>query len=172
MMIPSNVSKGEPLRASWLQQLLASMRSLRLLPGVGYRIKRTANGTVLEIDTQNQTGERFRFPWEQLSFGYTLSDGNTVYIHPGKLYLPWGLAEAYGEVELTGGPTEYVYVECERGDTEYASIGHQTTYPQTAGNLLRYALFSFELVEEDVYKRVGIHNLGDIHADASEPDSE
>lgn len=178
MDIPAAPSQGETLRASWLARLVAAVRAQRLLPGVGYRIHRTANGTTLDI-VPDRPDRRVAeaFPWEQLSFGYRLT-GNKVWIGTGRLYTPWGVVAVEGSIgaddyaiTLTGGPTEYVYVELERG-ADQGAVGHQTTYPQTAGNTLRYALWSFALVSAGKYRRAGIHHMGDIHVDVTEPDSE
>jgi hypothetical protein len=46
--IPNEVS-GVGLERTWLGRLLAFLRSVRLLPGRGYRVKRGLGGTVIEV---------------------------------------------------------------------------------------------------------------------------
>jgi hypothetical protein len=50
LLDPPNPPGGSSSLASWLRRLTAAVRSSRLLPGVGYKVKYGSLGTVLEVN--------------------------------------------------------------------------------------------------------------------------
>jgi hypothetical protein len=49
-MIEPSKLQAQSRQAFWLNKLLAFAKSLRIRDGVGYKIKRTPDGTILSID--------------------------------------------------------------------------------------------------------------------------
>lgn len=45
-----NPPSGNSPAATWLRRVWSALRAQRILPGVGYKVKHTSNGTILEVN--------------------------------------------------------------------------------------------------------------------------
>lgn len=69
MNLPSPLSGNSPL-VSWLNRLLRACRSNQLMPGVGYKLRQTPQGTVLQIaesapgNSTPVTIQQFKIQWD------------------------------------------------------------------------------------------------------------
>lgn len=90
---PSPLTGSNPL-VSWLNRLLAAARSCELKPGVGYKLKKTPQGTVLDIEAKSGGGGfRWQSPNKELDPTLLVAKYTFVYITPGNDIVVTGLTD-------------------------------------------------------------------------------
>lgn len=115
-MPPTAPSPGKPISASFFARLIAWVKSGQLIEGVGYRLRRTPNGTSLVFDVAKGKASPFPSYW---TFSYPKDvDGeedeqdneqgkepNDACWHNCRLQI--GYDASFSEVECTGGLKTY-----------------------------------------------------------------
>lgn len=95
---PRPLTGTNPL-VGWLNSALASMRSCEIRPGVGYKIKKTPQGTALEIQATDSIA-RWQNPKKELDPTVAVSKGTWVYISPGNSLVTTGLTDLVSGVNV------------------------------------------------------------------------
>jgi len=93
-----NPPSGDSRQANWLRRLLSAVNANRVLPGVGYKLKCTSAGTILEIQPAAAGGGGVRF---MLVVSYNQDAANGDYL----VCRPAGAAEdGSGDVNVAVEP--------------------------------------------------------------------
>lgn len=132
MNCPNEMSGSHPL-ASWLNKLLKFAKSLLLISGPGYKVTRTTNGTVIQLDP---AACQPKHPFK---------------VYPGSTWLKWKVAAGYVIYTPSGALTESTNTDTEitvttgiadgwiYADASTPTVAYSTTRPTWSATIIPIA---------------------------------
>jgi hypothetical protein len=121
MIWPNEMSGPNPL-GSWLNKLLRAAKASQIVPGVGYSVRKTPDGTAIDLGIQSTRPRPFSIvpssDWltYQVTGGYIITNGDLI--------VPTGTDT---NIALTGGVEKYwLYLDI---TTTTASVEKSATAP-------------------------------------------